>query len=83
MYLTVVAGRFLPFEMPDLFGIPATGIWTIILLIYAFIASVLPVTTLLQPRDFINAYQLVIAMGLIVLGILVAGLTVNVVYASP
>jgi hypothetical protein len=26
------------------------------------------VTTLLQPRDFINSHQLVIAMGLLVLG---------------
>jgi len=83
MYLSVVLGRFIPIEMPDLFGIPSTGIWTIILLVYAFIASVLPVTTLLQPRDFINAYQLVIAMGLIILGILVSGFTGQLHFAAP
>ena len=83
MYLTVIAGRYIPLEMPDLFGIPATGVWTIILLIYAFIASVLPVTTLLQPRDFINAYQLVIAMGLIVLGILVSGISGDLQLVAP
>lgn len=44
--------------------------WTIILLVYVFIASVLPVHTLLQPRDFINSWQLLIVMGLLVLGIL-------------
>lgn len=68
MYGTMVAGRFIPLEMPSILGIPATGVWTIILLIYAYFASVLPVTTLLQPRDFINAYQLLIAMVLLVLG---------------
>jgi carbon starvation protein len=68
MYGTMVAGRFIPLEMPSTLGIPATGVWTIILLIYAYFASVLPVTTLLQPRDFINAYQLLIAMVLLVLG---------------
>lgn len=83
MYLTVVIGRFIPIDMPDLFGIPATGIWTLILLVYAFIASVLPVTTLLQPRDFINAYQLVVAMGLIVLGILVSGLSGQLNMVAP
>ena len=70
MYVTIIIGYYLPINMPALFGIPATGIWTILLLAYAFWASVLPVTKLLQPRDFINAYQLVIAMTLMVLGII-------------
>jgi carbon starvation protein len=48
------------------------GIWTLMLMIYVFIASVLPVHVLLQPRDFINSWQLLIAMGLLVLGVLVA-----------
>jgi len=60
MYLTIVMGSYIPVEMPVIMGMPATGVWAIILFIYAFFASILPVTTLLQPRDFINAYQLVI-----------------------
>ncbi len=72
MYVTMIIGSYFPIVIPDLAGIPATGIWTIILFIYAYIASVLPVTTLLQPRDFINAYQLLIAMTLLSLGVLFA-----------
>lgn len=72
MYITVVLGHYLPFAMPSVAGIPPTGIWTVLLLLYAFVASTLPVTTLLQPRDFINAWQLFIAMGLMVLGVLFA-----------
>ncbi len=45
-------------------------IWSIILLIYAFIASTLPVWQLLQPRDYINGHQLFVAMGLLALGVL-------------
>ena len=48
-------------------------IWTILLMIYCFVASVLPVWTLLQPRDYINSHQLMLALGLLVLGIFVAG----------
>ncbi|MFK7759054.1 MAG: carbon starvation protein A [Phycisphaerales bacterium] len=48
------------------------GIWTIILMMYVFIASVLPVNVLLQPRDFINSWQLLIVMGLLVAGVFVA-----------
>jgi len=50
-------------------------LWTIVLFIYCFIASVLPVWVLLQPRDFINSQQLVVALCLLVAGIFVAGLT--------
>jgi carbon starvation protein len=73
MYITVVIGAYVPIKMPAIAGIPATGVWTIILLAYAFIASTLPVTTLLQPRDFINSHQLIVAMTLLVLGVLFAG----------
>ncbi len=44
-------------------------IWTAILLIYGFIASVLPVWTLLQPRDFINSHQLFVALALLFVGL--------------
>ena len=70
MYLTIFLGSKIPFEMPAIFGMPATGIWMVILLIYAWTASTLPVTTLLQPRDYINAWQLFVAMGLLVIGII-------------
>ncbi len=47
-------------------------IWTAFLLIYAYIASVIPVWTLLQPRDYINALQLITSLGLILLGLIAA-----------
>ena len=72
MYITVVLGHFWQLSMPSVAGMPPTGVWAIVLLAYAFIASTLPVTTLLQPRDYINAWQLFIAMGLLVLGVLAA-----------
>lgn len=69
MYVTVIIGVWIPISLPASFlGISQVGWWTIILLIYAFIASVLPVTTLLQPRDYINSHELVVAMALMVLG---------------
>ncbi|MBW1644577.1 MAG: carbon starvation protein A, partial [Deltaproteobacteria bacterium] len=46
MYATFIIGYYVPVKLPVIAGIPPTGVWTIILLIYAFIASTLPVTTL-------------------------------------
>ena len=83
MYVTVVIGAYLPLAMPMIAGIPAMGVWVIILLIYAFIASTLSVTTLLQPRDYINSHQLLIAMALLVVGILIAGFTGKMEVVAP
>lgn len=72
MYITVILGELLPITVGSVGMFDPIAVWTIILLIYAFIASVLPVTTLLQPRDYMNAWELFIAMGLLVIGVFVA-----------
>ena len=46
--------------------------WVAVLLAYGFAAGVLPVGSLLQPRDYINSLQLLTALGLIVAGLVVA-----------
>ncbi len=50
-------------------------IWTVLLFIYCFLASVLPVWVLLQPRDFINSQQLLLALAALVVGICLAALS--------
>ncbi len=72
MYATVIIGAYVPIEIPELFGMSSLVIWMLILFVYTYIASTLPVQTLLQPRDYINSHQLLIAMGLLGLGVIIA-----------
>jgi carbon starvation protein len=46
--------------------------WTLLLLAYSYVASVLPVWVLLQPRDFINSHQLFVGLGALYLAVFVA-----------
>lgn len=73
MYLTVAFGNigFLATLNESLASLPVIA-WVGVLLVYSYIASVLPVWTLLQPRDFINALQLISTLGLIVAGLVIA-----------
>jgi len=72
MYLAIYVGvNYLPISLPEAWGNPVI-IWTVILFVYCFFASVMPVWTLLQPRDFINSHQLILALSLLVIGLLVA-----------
>jgi carbon starvation protein len=50
--------------------------WIVVLFVYTFFASVLPVWLLLQPRDYVNGHQLFVALGIIGLGVLVTNPTV-------
>ncbi len=48
-------------------------VWTAVLLAYCYVASVMPVWILLQPRDYINSLQLISSLGLIVMALVVIG----------
>jgi carbon starvation protein len=72
MYGTIVLGAYVPIAMPQVGPFVPVVLWTVVLLIYCYVASVLPVWKLLQPRDYINGHQLFIALGLLALGTLVA-----------
>ncbi|MFD1172111.1 carbon starvation CstA family protein [Oceanobacillus picturae] len=72
-----------------LFGLGATSsaflIWIIILMVYVYIASTLPVWKLLQPRDFINSHQLIVGLGILYLGLIFLNpeMTAPVTNANP
>jgi len=75
LYAAVYAGVY---YLPITLSLPAAidnpvVVWTLILLVYCFFASVLPVWLLLQPRDYVNSHQLLITLGLLTIGLLVAG----------
>ena len=74
LYLFVWLGTQIPlsFSLLGWAKDQQTSAWIIILFIYSGIASLLPVWLLLQPRDYINSHQLLVGLGLIFLGILVA-----------
>ena len=75
MYLSVAFGDwgFLHAFNSTLASWPVIA-WVGILLLYSYVASVLPVWLLLQPRDYINSLQLLSALGLVVVGLVGAGL---------
>jgi len=85
VYGAVLVGiYFLPINLETLLSLPAASegvygsavvVWTVVLLIYCFVASVLPVWLLLQPRDYVNSHQLLVALALLCGGLVVAGLT--------
>lgn len=66
LYGLMIWGDRMPLALPEvMLGIPDRGWWIIFLFIYAFIASLLPVWVLLQPRDYINGLQLFVGLTIL------------------
>jgi carbon starvation protein len=74
-----LVGVWLGLELRPSGAWPVTDTWIWILLVYAFVASVLPVWALLQTRDFLNSLLLYLGLGLAFIGLLVA----NPEFAAP
>lgn len=75
MYLTVIFGNAGPLAwLNESLAAWPLWKWFFFLLVYSYVASILPVWTLLQPRDFINSLQLVSAIGLVIIGLIVASM---------
>lgn len=69
MYFFVYVGMQIPFALDY-------QVWIYILLIYAFVASVTPVSMLLQPRDYLNSFLLYGLILAAIVGVFVANPTI-------
>lgn len=74
LYASIPLGLKYPIDLSQMLGFSEAGaisFWIIFLMVYGFIASVLPVWVLLQPRDYINSHQLIVGLGILLIGIFV------------
>ncbi|MBL4754070.1 MAG: carbon starvation protein A [Flavobacteriales bacterium] len=74
LYVMVYVGFQYPVHLPEYLWINGSEVmtWITFLMLYGFIASIIPVWTLLQPRDYINSHQLIVGLICIYTGIMVA-----------
>ncbi len=72
LILNIYIGFKFPIPLPadGVLGFSPLMFWFVLLMIYAGIASVLPVQILLQPRDYLSTYVLFGSMSLAILGLL-------------
>jgi carbon starvation protein len=74
LYALIPVGAAYPIELDnaaEALGMGPRTLWIVLLFLYAFVASRIPVWVLLQPRDYINSHQLFIALGVIFLGVII------------
>ncbi len=71
LLLVMWLGFRFPIQLEQL-GVPpgsVKGVWLVLLIVYGIVASVLPVWVLLQPRDYIATWILIVGMSLGLAGV--------------
>ncbi len=78
--VAIWVGQYIPFQLETVFGVDAvtaTKIWDVFILGYCFVASIMPVWMLLQPRGHLGGYFLYAALVVAAIGILFGGYSVS------
>ena len=83
LFVMIYLGTKFPISLAPLLGENQLMGWMVLLLIYSFVASVLPVWLLLQPRDYINGHQLAVGLTLMVVGLFIVQPTIVAPAINP
>lgn len=78
--VAIWVGQYIPLDLAKLLGISdgdAQRVWDVLLLAYCFVASIVPMWLLLQPRGHLGGFFLFFALGGGLLGVLFGGHTVQ------
>ena len=81
LFFLVWIGVVFPCDLTALFGVTAATsktIWVVILFVYCFVASTLPVWLLLQPRDYLNSYLLYAMLAIGLTAVFIVCPTINI-----
>ncbi len=63
--------------MPGVLGLSPGQLWSVVILLYCFVASLVPVWALLQPRGYLGGFVLYMALGAAVIGIFSGGFSIE------
>ncbi|MFA5028802.1 MAG: carbon starvation CstA family protein, partial [Candidatus Methylomirabilota bacterium] len=71
VFVAIYLGPCFPLTMPSLGQMDSRAMWNGALLVYCFIAAVIPMWFLLQPRGYLGGFFLTLMVGVSLLGIIV------------
>ena len=83
VFLWIYLGPLLLLNLPPLFGLNQHMSWNVVLLIYCFIAAVIPIWLLLQPRGYLGGFFLMLTAGVSFIGLIAGSFTQNLSIHYP
>jgi len=79
--VAIWVGQYIPFDLQKVLGLASAAdaqkVWNVIVLIYCFVAAVVPVWALLQPRGHLGGYFMYASLVVAFIGILFGGFQIQ------
>lgn len=75
--VAIWVGQYIPLNMPSVLGLAPQKVWNIIVLIYCFVAAIVPVWALLQPRGHLGGYFMYASLIVAAIGVLFGNFTIK------
>lgn len=79
--VAIWVGQYIPFNLQEVLGLASAGdaqkIWNFIIIAYCFIAGIVPVWALLQPRGHLGGYFLYATLIVSLIGVIFGGFDVQ------
>lgn len=79
--VSIWVGQYIPFSLQDALGLASASdaqkLWNVIIIAYCFIAGIVPVWALLQPRGHLGGYFLYATLLISIIGIIFGGYDVQ------
>ncbi|PKO16356.1 MAG: carbon starvation protein A [Chloroflexi bacterium HGW-Chloroflexi-10] len=79
--VSIWVGKFIPLNLQAFLGLetPAAAqkVWNVIILIYCFVAAIVPVWALLQPRGHLGGYFMYASLAVAFIGVIFGGFQIN------
>lgn len=75
--VAIWVGQKIPLNLPGVLGLTSLQVWDLLLLAYCYVASIVPLWILLQPRGHLGGYFLFAALAAGIIGILFGSWTVE------
>lgn len=83
VFACIYLGPVFPLTLPSVFGLDPRTTWDMALLLYCFIASIIPVWMVLQPRGYLGGFFLTFTVGISFIGIIVGSFTQGYLIQYP
>ena len=71
--VAIWVGQYIPLNMPSVLGLAPQKVWNILVLIYCFVAAIVPVWALLQPRGHLGGYFMYASLLVAFIGVIFGG----------
>ncbi len=83
IFVCIYLGPIIPLQIQPMLGLDLRMSWNVLLLVYCFLAAIMPMWLILQPRGYLGGIFLTLTAGVSFIGLIIGSFTQHYVIQYP